>query len=58
MDFQNQPFIYLIAIPRDDIKSKRDGIWAVKSRLLEGVDEPWLNVFSKTRHGWMRIADA
>jgi hypothetical protein len=58
MDLQNQPFVYLIAIARDDIKSKRNGIWAVKSRLLEDVDEPWLNVFSKTRHGWMRIADA
>jgi hypothetical protein len=55
MDFQNQPFIYLIAIARDDIKSKRCGIWAAKPQLLEGVDELWLNVFSKTRHGLVSL---
>jgi hypothetical protein len=58
IDAQNEPFIYLLAIARADIKSKRCGIWAVKPRLLEGVDEPWLNAFSRTRLGWMRIADA
>jgi hypothetical protein len=56
-DTQNQPFIYLVAIAKADIKSKRCGIWGLKPRLLEGVDEPWWNVFSKTRHGWMRITD-
>lgn len=57
-DSKHQPFIYLLAIAKVDIKSKRCGIWGVKSRLLEEVDEPWLNVLSRTRHGWMRIADA
>ena len=57
-DSQNQPFIYLLAIARADIKSKRCGIWAMKPRLLEGVDESWRGVFTRTRHGWMRIADA
>lgn len=55
-DFQNQPFIYLLAIAKMDIKSKRCGIWAVKPRLLEGVDEPWLNVLSRTRHGFIQIS--
>ena len=54
-DSENQPFIYLMTIAKSDIKSKRCGIWAVKSRLLEGVDEPWLNVLSRTRHGLTRI---
>jgi hypothetical protein len=55
MDSQNQSFIYLLAIAKVDIKSKRCGIWAVKPRLLEGVDESWLNVLSRTRHGFIRI---
>jgi hypothetical protein len=55
MDAQNQPFIYLVAIAKVDIQSMRCGIWAVKPRLLEGVDEPWLNVFSRTRHGFIQI---
>ena len=50
-DVQNRPFIYLMAIAKADTKSKRCGIWAVKPRLLEGVDDPWLNVLTKTRHG-------
>ena len=54
-DFQNQPFIYLLAIAKVDIKSKRCEIWAVKPRLLDGVDEPWLNVLSRTRHGFIPI---
>ena len=58
MDTKNQPFIYLLAIAKEDIKSKRCGIWAVKPRLLEGVEEPWLTVLSRTRHGSMRMADA
>jgi len=52
-DSQNQPFIYLLAIARVDIKSKRCGIWAVKPRLLESIDEPWRHVLTKTRHGWI-----
>lgn len=54
-DAQSQPFIYLLAIAKVDIKSKRCGIWAVKPRLLEGVDETWRNVFSRTRHGFIQI---
>jgi hypothetical protein len=56
MDSQHQPFIYLLVIAKVDIKSKRCGIWAVKTRLLEGVDKPWLNVLSRTRHGFIGIA--
>jgi hypothetical protein len=56
MDSQNPPFIYLLAIAKVDIKSKRCGIWVVKPRLLEGIDEPWLNVLSRTWHGFIRIA--
>jgi len=52
---QNQPCIYLLAIAKVDIKSKRCGIWVVKPRLLEGVDEPWRHIFSKTRHGFINI---
>jgi len=44
-----------MAIARDDIKSKCNGIWAVKSRLLEGVDEPWRHMLTKTRHGFIHI---
>jgi hypothetical protein len=54
-DAQKQPFIYLLAIAKMDIKPKRCGIWAVKPRLLEGVDESWMNVLSRTRHGFIRI---
>ncbi len=55
MDSQNLPFIYLLAIAKVDIKSKRCGLWAVNPRLLEKVNEPWLNVLSRTRHGFIRI---
>jgi hypothetical protein len=54
-DAQNKPFIYLMAIAKADIKSKRCGIWAVKPRLLEGMDEPWLHVLSPTRHGFVHL---
>ncbi|ETW99455.1 MAG: hypothetical protein ETSY2_40835 [Candidatus Entotheonella gemina] len=57
MDAQNEAFIWLMAIAKVDIKSKRCGIWAVKPRLLEKVDEPWLNVLLRTRHGLIRIGD-
>jgi hypothetical protein len=53
-DSQNQPFIYLLAIAKVDITSKRCGIWAVKPLLLEGVDELWRGVLSRTRHGFIR----
>jgi hypothetical protein len=54
-DSQHLPFIYLLAIAKVDIKSKRCGIWAVKPRLLEEVEELWLNILSRTRHGFIRI---
>ena len=54
-DTQNEPFIYLLVITKVDIKSKRCGIWAVKPRLLEGIEEPWLNLLSRTRHGSIRL---
>ncbi len=54
-DSQNQPFIYLLAIARMDIKPKRNGIWALKPRLLEGIDGQWLHIFSKTRHGFIGV---
>ena len=53
-DSWSQPFIYLMAIAKVDIKSKRSGRWAVKPRLLDGVDEPWLNVLTRTRHGFIQ----
>ena len=57
MDSQSEPFIYLMAIAKVNIKSKRNGIWAVKSRLLEGVEDPWRDVFSRTRHGFIRAEE-
>lgn len=54
-DTQHQPFICLVAIAKVDIKSKRNGIWAIKPRLLDSVDEPWRHIFSKTRHGVIRV---
>jgi hypothetical protein len=54
-DFQNQPFSYLVAIAKADITSKRNGIWAVKPRLLQGADEPWHHVLTKIRHGFIHI---
>jgi hypothetical protein len=54
-DTQQQPFICLVAIAKVDITSKRYGIWALKPRLLERVDEPWLAVLSKTRHGFIQM---
>lgn len=38
-----------------DIKSKRNGIWALKPRLLDSVDEPWRHVLSRTRHGFIHM---
>lgn len=55
---QNQTFIYLLAIAKLDIKSKRCGIWAVKPRLLDGVEEPWLHVLSRTRYGFIHIGNS
>lgn len=54
-DSQNQSFVYLMAIAKVDIKSKRCEIWVLKPRLLEGIDEPWRYILSKTRHGFISI---
>jgi hypothetical protein len=53
MDTQQQPFIRLLAIAKVDITSKRNGIWALKPRLVESLEEPWRQVLSKTRHGFI-----
>ena len=57
MDTQHRPFICLLAIAKVDIKSKRNGIWALKPRLRESLDEPWLHPLSKTRHGFIRLEE-
>jgi hypothetical protein len=41
MDTQHQPFICLLAIAKVDITSKRNGLWALKPRLVESLEEPW-----------------
>jgi len=55
MDTQHQPFICLLAIAKMDITSKRNGLWALKPRLVESLEEPWRLVLSKTRHGFIDI---
>ena len=55
MDTQHQPFICLLAIAKMDIISKQNGIWALKPRLVESLEEPWRQVLSKTRHGFIDI---
>jgi hypothetical protein len=55
-DRQSQPFLALLAIAKADITSKRNGIWALKPRLLESLPERWREIFTKTRHGFIRIA--
>ena len=55
MDTQHQPFICLLAIAKTDITSKRNGIWALKPRVVESLEEPWRQVLSKTRHGFIGI---
>jgi hypothetical protein len=55
MDTQHQPFLFLLAIAKVDITSKRNGIWALKPRLVESLEEPWRQVLSKTRHGFIDI---
>jgi hypothetical protein len=55
-DRQSQPFLSLQAIAKVNIASKRNGLWALKPRLLENLPPSWRAIFSKTRHGFMRIA--
>ena len=57
MDRQSRPFLSLLAIAKVDITSKRNGIWALKPRLLESLPASWRNIFSKTRHGFIRIEE-
>jgi hypothetical protein len=57
MDRQSQPFLALLAIAKVDITSKRNGIWGLKPRLLESLSERWRAIFSKTRHGFIRIEE-
>jgi len=54
---QSQPFLSLLAIAKVDIVSKRTGIWALKPRLLASLPEGWRAIFSKTRHGFIRIEE-
>jgi len=56
-DGQSQPFLSLLAIAKVDIASKRNGIWVLKPRLLESLPASWLHIFSKTRHGFLRIEE-
>jgi hypothetical protein len=55
-DKQSQPFLALLAIAKVDITSKRNGIWALKPRLLANLPPSWRAIFSKTRHGFLRIS--
>jgi hypothetical protein len=56
-DRQSRPFLALLAIAKVDITSKRNGIWVLKPRLLESLPERWRHIFSKTRHGFIRIEE-
>jgi hypothetical protein len=56
-DRQSQPFLSLLAIAKVDITSKRNGIWVLKPRLLESQPASWRQIFSKTRHGFIRIEE-
>jgi hypothetical protein len=40
LGIQRQPFICLLAIAKVDVTSKRNGIWALKPRLVESLEEP------------------
>jgi hypothetical protein len=57
-DRQSQPFLSLLAIAKVDVTSKRNGIWVLKPRLVESLPERWRAIFSKTRHGSIRIEEA
>jgi hypothetical protein len=56
-DRQSRPFLALLAIAKADITSKRNGIWGLKPRLLASLPEMWRQIFSKTRHGFIRIEE-
>jgi hypothetical protein len=48
LDTQHHPFVCLLAIAKLDVSSKRNGIWALKPRLAESLEEPWRQVLAKT----------
>jgi hypothetical protein len=54
---QSQQFLALLAIAKVDVTSKRNGIWALKPRLLESLPASWQAIFSKTRHGFIRLEE-
>jgi hypothetical protein len=54
-DRQSRPFLSLLAIAKADITSKRNGIRVLKPRLLANLPEKWRHIFSKTRHGFIRL---
>jgi hypothetical protein len=56
-DRQSRPFLSLLAIAKVDITSKRNGIWVLKARLLASLPAMWRAIFSKTRHGFLRIEE-
>jgi len=56
-DKQSQPFLSLLAIAKVDVTAKRNGIWVLKPRLLVRLPEVWRAIFSKTRHGFIRIEE-
>jgi len=56
-DRQSRPFLALLALAKADITSKRNGIWVLKPRLVESLPASWRNIFSKTRHGFIRIEE-
>ena len=56
-DGQSRPFLSLLAIAKVDITSKRNGIWVLKPRLLASLPEMWRAIFSKTRHGFIRLEE-
>jgi hypothetical protein len=56
-DRRSRPFLLLLAIAKVDITSKRNGIWALKPRLLESLPEIWRHILSKIRHGFIRIEE-
>ena len=56
-DRQSQPFLALLALAKEDITSKRNGIWVLKPRLLTNLPEKWRHILSKTRHGFIRVEE-
>jgi hypothetical protein len=49
--------LHVLLVARDDARSRRLGLWGVKPRLLEGVEEPWKSVLRYGRTGQIRCLD-